>query len=541
MNINEFDISTAEGIILLNDIRIDNRVLPQGHRLTHEDTVFLKAIGVKKITGISTVPSDLEAHIALGMIAPLICGDGMAYSISQTSKSCKLVAAEDGTFLCSEERLIKFNRISQYLIINTVMPYKTIKKGEVIGSLKLLSPIVEQDFVESIAYHLAGNEPLLKISNSSSIKAAVVYTDFYNDSSEDKHFSNVIKKLSKNFNNLVFEKEIHCNHEYTDTAAAISEASAKYSLVFVIPGLPSSSGADTVPSALASSVDEILCNNIPQDTLSDLLIGTKKGTKIIVVPYHYDKVASSLSDKLIKMTITKEKLFKNDFPQNNNIIVEDLSLTEEEKNNIIIPEKTLRKNKNEASIAIVILAAGSSSRARRNKLLVDMGGEPMFMKSVRAAIKSKASPVYVVTGYRAEELEEHLQNLDINILRNNDYASGVKTSIRLGLNSVPSFCDGAILLPADMPYITPEYLDKMIASFEKGNRKQLCISYYQGRKYNPILWGRDLYQNADLVPENAHLRVVFIEHHDYTKLVDADESACVDINFPYDIEILTNK
>ncbi len=165
----------------------------------------------------------------------------------------------------------------------------------------------------------------------------------------------------------------------------------------------------------------------------------------------------------------------------------------------------------------------------------------MFMKSVRAAIKSKASPVYVVTGYRAEELEEHLQNLDINILRNNDYASGVKTSIRLGLNSVPSFCDGAILLPADMPYITPEYLDKMIASFEKGNRKQLCISYYQGRKYNPILWGRDLYQNADLVPENAHLRVVFIEHHDYTKLVDADESACVDINFPYDIEILTNK
>ncbi len=541
MNISEFDIYAAEGIILLNDIRIDNRVLPQGHRLTHEDTVFLKAIGVKKITGISTVPSDLEASTALGMIAPLICGEGLAYSISKTSNSCKLVAAEDGTFLCSEERLMKFNRISPYLIINTVSPYKTVKKGEVIGSLKMLCPIVEQDFVENVSYHLAGNEALLKINSSASVKAAVVYTDFYNDTSEDKHFDSIIKKLTKNFNNLVFEKEIHSNHEYNDVAGAISEAAAKYPLVFVIPGLPGSSGADTVPSALASSADEILCHNIPQDTLSDLMIGIKKGTKIIVVPYHYDKVTSSLADKMIKMAISKEKLFKNDFPQNNSIIVDNLTLTEEEKNNIIIPEKTSRKNKNEASIAIVILAAGTSSRARRNKLMVDLGGEPMFMKAVRAAIKSKASPIYVVTGYRAEELEEYLQDLDINILRNNDYASGVRTSIRLGLNSIPSFCDGAILLPADMPYITPEYLNKMIASFDKNNHKQVCISYYQGKKYNPILWGRDLYQSADLVPENAHLRVVFIEHLDYTKLIEADESACVDINFPYDIEVLTNK
>ena len=54
-----------------------------------------------------------------------------------------------------------------------------------------------------------------------------------------------------------------------------------------------------------------------------------------------------------------------------------------------------------------------------------------------------------------ETLEEHLENIDINILRNHDYASGVKTSIRLGLKSVPSSCDGALLIPADMPNITP--------------------------------------------------------------------------------------
>ena len=50
-----------------------------------------------------------------------------------------------------------------------------------------------------------------------------------------------------------------------------------------------------------------------------------------------------------------------------------------------------------------------------------------------------------------------------------------------------------------------------------------------------------MYQQADLVPENSHLRGVFLEHSDYTKLVDADKETCVDINFPYDIEVLTNK
>ena len=541
MKISEFDIATAEGIVLLNDIRLDNHVLPQGHRLSHEDIVLLKGIGIKKITGASTSPDDIVASTALGMIAPLVCGEGLAYTVSKSSCSCRLIAAEDGILFCSDERLAKFNRINPYLIINTVLPYKTVKKGDVIGSIKLRCPIIEQSFIDDLTYRLSGNEPLLKISNTDSITAAIIYTEFYNDKSELKHFSNITKRLLKNFPDIVFEHEIHCNHDCNDVAGSISDASTKYSLVFVIPGLPSSSSADTIPSALRSSADEIICENIPQDTLPDLMLANKKNSKIIVVPYHYDKVTSPLADKYIKMAITKDKLFKSDFPNTNNVLMDTIVLTDEEKENIITPVSSSRKNKNDVNIAAVILAAGCSSRARRNKLMIDMDGEPMFMKAVRAAIKSKASPVYVVTGYHAEELEEYLKDLDINILRNNDYLSGVKTSIRLGLRSVPSFCDGAILLPADMPYVSSSYLDKMIKSFTKGQHKQLCISYFDGKKYNPILWGRDLYSKADLVPENSHLRSIFMEHQDYIKLVDADANSCVDINFPYDIEILTNK
>lgn len=543
MQISEFDISTADGIILLNDIRIDDRVLPQGHKLTREDILFLKIIGIKKITGVRTVPGDITVETALGMIAPQICGENLVYTISKSSNSCKIVANFDGIFIYTEERLAKFNRINPYMTLNTVPAYKNVKKGDVIGSLKFRCPIVEQSFVDDIIFRLSGNEPLLKIQSENMIRAAVLFTQFYKDNTENKHFSAVVKKLIKNFAGLQIEfvQEFYCTHEYTDTAAGISEAAGKYPLVFVVPALPSSYVGDTVPAALSASADCIVCSNIPQDTLSDLMIATKKNSKIVVLPYHYDKATSPLADKFIKMAITKDKLTQNDFPHFNNVLLEDTKLSDEEKENIISPDSNTKKGKTDAHIAAVILAAGISTRARCNKLLVKLGDEPLFMKAVRAAIKSKANPIYVVTGHRAEELEEYMEDLDINILRNDDYMSGVKTSIRLGINSVPSFCDGALLIPADMPCITPAHINKMIKTFDKDQHRQLCISQFKGRKYNPILWGKDIYKSADLVPENSHLRAIFMEHYDYTKFVEADEECCIDINFPYDIEVLTNK
>ena len=70
-------------------------------------------------------------------------------------------------------------------------------------------------------------------------------------------------------------------------------------------------------------------------------------------------------------------------------------------------------------------------------------------------------------------MEEYLENLDINVLRNHDYTSGVKTSIRLGLKSVPSSCDGALLIPADMPNLSADYLNRMIKKFAKGKERKL--------------------------------------------------------------------
>lgn len=41
----------------------------------------------------------------------------------------------------------------------------------------------------------------------------------------------------------------------------------------------------------------------------------------------------------------------------------------------------------------------------------------------------------------------------------------------------------------------------MIAAYNKGQEKQLCIASWKGVKHNPVIWSKALYGVADLVPE----------------------------------------
>ena len=160
----------------------------------------------------------------------------------------------------------------------------------------------------------------------------------------------------------------------------------------------------------------------------------------------------------------------------------------------------------------------------------------MILKAVRAAIKSDASPVFVVTGFQAAQVEEKLENLDINIVYNSNYRMGLKTSINIGLQSVPDFCDGALLIPADMPNISAQLLNKLISKFDKKQDKQLVTASYLDIKHNPVLWSKSLFDQADLVAENADVRPVFLEHADYTTMVKANEAELLDVNFQNDLE-----
>ena len=55
-------------------------------------------------------------------------------------------------------------------------------------------------------------------------------------------------------------------------------------------------------------------------------------------------------------------------------------------------------------VAGVVLAAGLSTRMGRNKLLLELGGEPVVARAVRGARDAGLDPVLLVVGHEAERV-----------------------------------------------------------------------------------------------------------------------------------------
>ena len=534
-------LTEAIGKILSETIEINNRRFVKGQKLTIEDVDFFKSKGLNSIFAAELADNDINAQTVLGMIAARLCGKNTAYSINETGL-CKIISTTNGVLQREDERVAKFNHKHKHFILNTVPAWKQVKAGEIIAELELTAPALSQEDVDEMILYLSGNTELISVNDSYPRKTAFVYVGLSDSPAETEHFTTQVAELIQNFSalGLKFEGEYRARYEIESVADEIQSAeNAGYELIFIVSPCRSISEDDVIPSGMKKYVDELVCSSVPAIGASDMYIGTKRKARIIALPYDYANHDSLLHYQEISKAIVLEKLSQLDFKSEINApLKEGGKLTREEKGRLI--ESHLETGNNaKANIGLVILAAGRSSRSKRNKLLIETDGEPMFMNAIHAALRSKASPIFVITGHQHEEIENYLKDEDINVVYNSDYLSGVKTSIRLGLRLIPANCDGAILLPADMPNITEKQLNKMIDAFEIGKEKQVIMMSYRGAKKNPILWSKELYSVADLVPEESELRTVFAEHEDYTKLIKTSkESTLFDVTYPADLEKL---
>ena len=137
-------------------------------------------------------------------------------------------------------------------------------------------------------------------------------------------------------------------------------------------------------------------------------------------------------------------------------------------------------------IAAIVLAAGRSTRmGPHNKLLADIGGKSMVRHVAEAALASRAAPVLVVTGHMAADVGAALDGIDVTLVSNPDYASGLAGSLKAGIRALPAHCDGALILLGDMPGIRAAHLDALIGAFAADS---IVVPVRAGRQGNPVLW-----------------------------------------------------
>ena len=153
-------------------------------------------------------------------------------------------------------------------------------------------------------------------------------------------------------------------------------------------------------------------------------------------------------------------------------------------------------------VAALILAAGTASRYRAadpsvpTKLVVPYDGVPLVRRAAMAALASRARSVVVVTGHAEEAVRKALAGLDLAFTHNADYATGLASSLRAGLIALPHDVAGALVLLGDMPGVTGDLLDRLIAAFETDPGADAVVPVHVGRRGNPALLARALFEPA---------------------------------------------
>jgi molybdenum cofactor cytidylyltransferase len=185
------------------------------------------------------------------------------------------------------------------------------------------------------------------------------------------------------------------------------------------------------------------------------------------------------------------------------------------------------------SVAAIVLAAGQSRRmGGPNKLLAKIDGVLLVRRTVEAALASEASPVTVVTGHQADAIRSALSGLDVRFVHNPDYADGLSGSLRRGVMEVEGTADAAVICLADMPGVTSEVIDRLIAAFRPEEGARIVVPTNEGKRGNPVLWSRAFFDALKSVQGDVGARHLIGESPEAVVEVEIGPAVALDLDTP---------
>lgn len=184
-------------------------------------------------------------------------------------------------------------------------------------------------------------------------------------------------------------------------------------------------------------------------------------------------------------------------------------------------------------VAAVVLAAGSSTRMGRNKLLLDLGGEAVVRRAVRAALEAALDPVVVVLGHEAERVRAELEGLSCRAVVNARHGEGASTSLRAGVAEVPGEASALIVVLADMPFVTAAMLRAMVDRYA-ATRAPVVVSRYGDVEAPPTLFDRSIFPELGDVTGDRCARQVARRHEEEGLVVAWPAEALQDLDVAED-------
>lgn len=169
----------------------------------------------------------------------------------------------------------------------------------------------------------------------------------------------------------------------------------------------------------------------------------------------------------------------------------------------------------------IILAAGSSSRMGQPKQMLDIGGDKLLTRSVRAILGANIKESVVVLGANEQEHAKILQGLNTDVIANGGWKAGMGSSIKAGLNHLRSKhaeITSVIISVCDQPLLDSEVISSIIKKYQ-ATGKCIVASAYSGSVGVPVLFDRSFFKEIMLLPDDQGAKKLIQMNRDKLEMV----------------------
>ena len=203
-------------------------------------------------------------------------------------------------------------------------------------------------------------------------------------------------------------------------------------------------------------------------------------------------------------------------------------LETERKRTAQIPSKRVK-------LALIMLAAGNSRRFGSNKLMYEVEGNTMYLRTLRqlqkAAAKMQNSRIVVVTQEKYAEIIDAAKEIGAEVLINPQPERGISSSMQIGLE-IAKDADACLFTVSDQPWLTAETIIALHDAFQSENKGMACTVWGE-KTGNPCIFSEKYYKELMAISGDKGGKQIIKKHpEDVAYLKISDERELQDVDVP---------
>ena len=534
MKIENLDPRESKGSILAQSYNLSERKLSKGTRVSKAIVELLNKENIKSILCAVPDENDMDEDAAAEAISNAIDRNRI-YAEEASTGRVNFRTPALGVVRYNRDLIKKINLVDESIAFSIVEHNQLLAKNDLIATLKIIPFFASKIYVERVVALLSKYE-IFKIHRLEEKKVDFIQTYYdWQKRSIFKATSNVTRSRLDALGCLL-EKETLIPHDHESLCSEIKSSLDSGAQVLLISGASAiTDRSDYIPRAILSVGGEIIQYGLAVDPGNLLLIGQIGSTTVIGMPgcarspklNGFDWVLQLL---MANIPITKEELADMGA---GGLLMEIASRP--------LP-RALSKSvyKRGKKIMGVILAAGNSTRmGKDNKLLRNVGDASLVRNTAVEMLNSDVDSCSIVLGYQSDKVAEVIKDLNISLILNPLWQEGQASSLKAALNTLDDTYSDLLIMLGDLPGVKSRHINTIIEEhlLTNNRRSKITIPSFNGKKGNPVIWGRSFFPDLSNLEGDVGGRALFNHHPAAINLLDMDDPAVVtDTDTPEDFE-----